>query len=154
MAVKVFSITSNYLEAPVDPLKTKQLNTLKISFKGLYLALLEDSTRCISSPMGKGVRGAALFVCRWSISLCVTLCGIQSFCCPEILPVLWNTRMYSDADQCGHSSCVLRLEINFEDEIFIYKESFKLFKVCRHNGLSDEVSNYFSMCIDRLSGRL
>lgn len=43
------------------------------------------------------------------------------------------------------------LEINLWYEIFIYKESFKLFKVCRHKGLSDEVSNYFSKYGELLS---
>lgn len=44
MAVKVFSISSNLIKAPVNPLKMKQFNKLEICFKAFSLAFLEDST--------------------------------------------------------------------------------------------------------------
>ena len=42
--------------------------------------------------------------------------------------------IYTNTAKCGH-----QLEINLLNEIFIYKESFKLLKIYRCNGLSDEV---------------
>lgn len=47
--------------------------------------------------------------------------------------------MYINTAKGGHSSEAVQLEINLPNEIFIYKESFKLFKIYRCNGLSDEV---------------
>lgn len=46
--------------------------------------------------------------------------------------------MYTDTAKGGHSLEAVQLQINLLNEIFIYKESFKLFKIYRCNGLSDE----------------
>lgn len=46
--------------------------------------------------------------------------------------------MYTNTAKGGHSLEAVQLQINLLNEIFIYKESFKLFKIYRCNGLSDE----------------
>lgn len=46
-----------------------------------------------------------------------------------------------------HLSCVFLSEINFWYQIFIYKESFKLFTEFRQNGFLHEDSNYLNKCV-------
>ena len=51
--------------------------------------------------------------------------------------------MYTNTAKGGHSLEAIQLEINLLNEIFIYKESLKLFKIYRFNGLSDEVLHVY-----------
>lgn len=50
--------------------------------------------------------------------------------------------MHTSTAKSGHSLEAIQLEINFLNEIFIYKESLK-FKIHRCGGLSDEVLHIY-----------
>lgn len=51
--------------------------------------------------------------------------------------------MYTNTAKGGHSLEAIQVEINLLNEIFMCMESFKLFKIYRCNGLSDEVLHVY-----------